>query len=58
MTKDEICKADSKLQYDYNHGIISLGEWNFAKELLKDEWVRVTRERELLERLREKYGQF
>lgn len=56
MTIAELCEVDSKLQYDYNHGIISLKEWSFAKKVLQEEWSRVKKEKEILERLKEEYG--
>ena len=56
MTEAELCKADSKLQRDYIHGIISLDEWNFAKVVLQEQWSRVVKEKEILKRLKEKYG--
>ena len=56
MTETELCEADSKLQRDYIHGIISLEEWDFARKVLHKEWSRVVREKELLDKLKEKYG--
>jgi len=56
LTEAEICEADNKLQRNYNSGKISLEEWDFAKKVLHEEWSRVVREKELLDKLKEKYG--
>ena len=54
MTETELCEADSKLQRDYRNSIISLEEWNFAKQAIHEEWRRVTKEKEMLKNLMKK----
>lgn len=56
LTEAEICEVDNKLQRDYNKGKISLEEYAFARKVLHKEWTRVTREKEMLKKLKEKYG--